>query len=244
MSFRPEPDDLPVPRGEVHLFRLPVPVDDARLDAALARLMPDERARALRYVVDRPRREFAHGRATLRRLLGRYLSCDPAAIELSLGPDGKPELARAPLPLRFNLSHSHGLVLVAVTVGIRLGVDVERRRDDLEHLKVAERFFSAAERDALRAVAPGERAAAFFRCWTRKEALLKARGTGLRTPLRDFDVSLEAGTGPALLATRFEPDEADRWHLASVPAGTDHEAALAVEGKPLPVMPFDAADST
>lgn len=111
-----------------------------------------------------------------------------------------------------------------------MGVDIEQVREDFASLEIAEGFFSRREYAALVALAPGERASAFFDCWTRKEAYIKARGEGLSHPLRLFSVSLGPGQPAALLSTENDPQEAARWSLVQLSPGEGYRAALAVRG--------------
>ncbi|MBA3915977.1 MAG: 4'-phosphopantetheinyl transferase superfamily protein, partial [Acidobacteriales bacterium] len=131
----------------------------------------------------------------------------------------------------FNVSHSGGMILVAVASDRRVGVDIERVRSDFDVVQIAERFFSPAEHAALRKVPLPGKAEAFFRCWTRKEAFIKALGEGLSHPLHQFDVGLD-GTEPIPLSTRPDPQEARRWSLWSLPAAAGYVAAVAVENIP------------
>jgi 4'-phosphopantetheinyl transferase len=111
---------------------------------------------------------------------------------LAVDPRGKPWLAmpdRRRASLHFNLAHSGELALVAVAEGCEVGVDVERLRPVRHCDEIAERYFSTGERDAVGAAEPALRSAAFLRCWTAKEAVLKAIGTGLGHPLQTFDTS-------------------------------------------------------
>ncbi len=133
--------------------------------------------------------------------------------------------------LRFNLTHSHGLALLAVTRGRDIGIDVEYLRDmERDGELLAERFFSPRETAALRSLPPELRREAFFHCWTRKEAYIKANGKGLSLPLDEFDVSLHPGEQAALLATQHDPDDARRWSMRSLLPADGYIAALTVEG--------------
>jgi 4'-phosphopantetheinyl transferase len=193
-------------------------------------LSPDERQRAARYHFQRDREHFCVARGALRSILGDYLNRPPARISFSYGPYGKPALdgVAGGARLRFNVAHSHGLALYAVTLDRETGVDVELVRDDFPTFDIAERFFSEAEVAAWRALPPDERAGAFFDCWTRKEAYIKARGEGLSLPLHEFTVSL--GESPRLLSAGDDPREASRWSLIELHPATGYRAALAVEG--------------
>ena len=133
--------------------------------------------------------------------------------------------------LRFNLAHSHKLALCAVTWGREVGIDLEYARADLADERIAERFFSTQEVAALRALPKDVRLQAFFNCWTRKEAYVKARGEGLSMPLDQFDVSLVPGEPAALVSTPTDPQEVSRWTLQEISPAPGYVAALAVEGR-------------
>src|SRR5208283_3082224 len=134
--------------------------------------------------------------------------------------------------LDFNVSHTAGLALLAFARGRKIGIDVERIRRDFGTAEIAERFFSKAERAALRELPQEQRHEAFFRCWTRKEAFIKALGEGLSHPLDQFDVSLDPHAPAALLATRPDAHEVDRWKLLDIRLLGDFVAALALEVGP------------
>jgi 4'-phosphopantetheinyl transferase len=217
---------------ELHVWSIPLePADDvvARLAETLS---ADERARADRFVFPRDRRRFVVARGALRSILASYLDLAPSALAFAYGPAGKPRLEGS-ADLDFNLAHSHELALCAVTAGGPVGVDVEWLRPMPDLLAVARTAFSPAEQAALLARPEGERLAAFFRCWTSKEAYLKARGDGLSLPLDSFDVSLAADQPPALLANRLDPAEPGRWTLHAFAPAEGYVGALAVGGRPV-----------
>ena len=135
--------------------------------------------------------------------------------------------------MRGYLSHAGDVALYAVTRGRRVGVDVERVVPDVAGSTVPEHIFSPRDVATLRALPLDEQTAAFFRCWTRKEAYVKALGAGFSLDLTSFDVSLTPGDPPALLATRPDPTEAARWSLHDVDAGPGYVAVLVVEGHDL-----------
>ena len=136
------------------------------------------------------RRDLVLSGVALRSILAAYLDSDPLAARFVVAPGGKPRLdpAWTASPLSFNLSHSRGRALVAVSLGREVGVDVERLRRDLPIERLAARFFAPREIAALRSTPETVRPAAFFACWTRKEAYMKARGDGISRPLDDFEV--------------------------------------------------------
>ena len=172
------------------------------------------------------------------RSLAGYLLCDPLTLEFSTSPRGKPSLLQ-PLGWHFNLSHSAQLALVAVGHS-ELGVDLEKRRH-LESLKqIASRHFSTVEVEALRAVPAAEQLAAFYRCWTRKEAYVKALGSGLSSALDVFDVSIDAD--PRFLGFRSGDDAPEDWSLFDVSPGPDYTGALAVRARGMSVRTFALLD--
>ena len=122
-----------------------------------------------------------------------------------------------------------------------MGVDVELMRGDLAGIEIAERFFSPGEVADLRTLSGEALVAAFFACWTRKEAYLKGRGLGLLAPLDRFRVSLLPGAPCALLANEFDPDDLSRWSLVELSPGSGYACALAVEGQGCAVERFDWA---
>ena len=216
---------------DVHVWRVRLDAPDDG-PALLAVLADDERERLARFVFPRLGERYVTARGRLRLLLARYLGVDAAVLRFVYGPRGKPALAEgAHADLRFNLSHSGDLALVAVTRGREVGVDVEADRPDFATEATARRFFSAAEVEAFLALPPASRHEAFFRCWTRKEAYIKALGDGLALPLDSFDVAIGEAATEILLATRPDPAEARRWRLAALAPGAGYAGAVAVEGQ-------------
>jgi len=163
-------------------------------------------------------------------LIGHCLDRPPDELRIKNNPFGKPALSAVHhSSLQFNVSHSGDVILVALARGRELGVDVEQMRTGFAIDAVAARFFSPNECRALAAIAPESRCEAFYSCWTRKEAYLKARGEGLSLPLHLFDVAFGAGEEPRLLETRHDPTEANRWTMHAFDPGYGCKAALAIE---------------
>jgi 4'-phosphopantetheinyl transferase len=218
--------------GEVHVWRATLAHPPARLDAFLATLAPEERAQAARFRFPVHRDRFVAGRGIQREILGRYLGIPPAALRFRATSHGKPLLDPPPaaFDLRFNVSNAGDVALYALSVGRELGVDVEAHRPMPDALAIAERFFSAPENAVFGALDAGEREAAFFRCWTRKEAFVKAVGEGLSMPLDCFDVAFAPGEEARILHTRGDPAHAGRWSMRAVEPGDGFSGALVVEG--------------
>lgn len=201
--------------------------------SALARaLSEDELQRAERFRFERDRTRFILCRGTLRRVLGRYLNETPERVRLRATARGKPGLAEGHEEggLRFNLSHSGGYALVGVARGQEIGVDLERVRPVPEADQIVQRFFSQQENAAYFALPPDKRPEAFFACWTRKEACLKATGEGFFLPPDRFDVAFDPDAPARLLRIDGDPERAARWSLQALTPVDGYAAAVAVEG--------------
>ena len=216
-------------------------------------LSEDERARAARYHFARDRERHVVARGRLRELLAARLSTSPAQLRFEYSAHGKPTLAppgpRVPggvapggdasckvapraVP-HFNLSHSHGLAALAICAEAELGLDIEAVRPLSED--IAGRFFSPREVAAYRALPEADRLPGFYRCWTRKEAVLKSLGDGLARPLDSFDVTLGAD-GPARIErVQGEPDAARTWALLAFVPAAGFEGAIALRAHGLPI---------
>ena len=224
---------LSLPEDEVQLWR--VDLEAIRSDESRWRelLSADEVKRAARFHFAIDRQHFVASRAILRTILAGYLCADPKQLNFSYSAKQKPSLAapHAAHGVTFNLSHSGGIALCAFSHRRDLGVDVERVRADFDVEAIARRFFSAHEQRQLFDLPRAERADAFFRCWTRKEAYVKATGDGLSLPLSQFDVSLEPRSANALVATRPDSSEAEHWLLRAVAAGSGYIGAVCARGR-------------
>jgi 4'-phosphopantetheinyl transferase len=206
----------------VFLFRL-----DETLPGAIELLDDVERARANRFVFEQDRRRFVTAHAWVRIVLARCLDRAADSLRFTAGARGKPRLVDIAVDLRFNLSHSGERALLAVTCGREVGIDIEKHRS-VEIGDLARRFFAPSEWQALLALDPSEQIPAFFNCWTRKEAFIKALGDGLAYPLDGFEVSLRDDDSPQLLRScSASPDAISRWRIVSLPVESGYQAAIA-----------------
>jgi 4'-phosphopantetheinyl transferase len=226
------PATLILDGNDVHVWRAALEEPTQSIDRFFSTLSADERLRASRFHFQIDREYFIATHGILRSILGLYLNLAPESLSFSYSSHGKPALSFEPgaRAIRFNISHSHGVALFAITRGREVGIDLEFLRRDLETEQIAKRFFSRHENSTLGALPAVVRKQAFFLCWTRKEAYIKARGEGLSLPLDQFDVSLLPGEPAALLSTRPDPDEAHRWSLRELTPDADYAAAIAVQG--------------
>jgi len=177
---------------DVHVWAVPLDVPEQTYNSLLATLASDERERANDFHFDDPRRRYVIARSTLRKLLGAYLKMSPTLINLMIDENQKPHLAskQATADLHFNVSHTGGLAVIAFALGCQVGIDVEQVRE-VGHLEqIARRFFHPSETAVVLAAPAIARTLAFLRCWTGKEAILKALGTGIVGNLAGFQVPI------------------------------------------------------
>lgn len=207
----------------------PLDVESGALAALLA---SDERQRAARFAFDRHRRRYIVARARLRQLLGERLGVSPEKVNLAYSPAGKPSLAPGyERDLRFNLSHCEDVAVYTFADAAEVGIDVEAVRELDDADAVAERCFSPVEYDVYRGLPERERPQGFFNCWTRKEAFIKALGSGLSHPLDSFDVSLAPGEPARILRAGGVPGERCGWTLRSFVPGPGFVGAVAVQAE-------------
>jgi 4'-phosphopantetheinyl transferase len=235
----------------VHIWAVPLDASAAPIDQLCLMLSPDEQARAAAFRFPHVQRRFVVARAALRQVLAGHLGATPESVAFQYGPSGKPALAapvaRKPLgdpastvgdagtaaglaPLAFNLSHSADLALIAVTRGRAVGIDLEHLLPFAEADAIAEGYFCPAERVALRQCVGPAKQALFLTYWTRKEALLKATGDGLRLPLDAVDVSAVRGDGPAAVQVADGAGVLRHLTLLDLRPPGDYLGTVAVEG--------------
>lgn len=206
---------------------------------ALAELSEAERARAALFVTDALRNRWLTAHVAMRRVLASELGVRPDEIAYGAGTAGKPFIARpAESGVEYSFSDSGDLALLAVGRGGALGVDVEAYRSISDLEGVAERFFALEERVALFALPESERRAGFYRLWTRKEAYIKAIGTGLGHALDRFVVTIDRDD-VRFMSIDGDFDAAKRWDLRSIEVSGEYEAAFASESSPSDLVVAD-----
>jgi 4'-phosphopantetheinyl transferase len=213
--------------GEVHVWCASLEHSPESIAGLHALLSQEEQARAARFLAPLARRQFIVARGLLRTLLGGYLGQDPRDLVFTHGPQGKPRLDE-PSALPFNVSHSHGVALFAVTDRAEIGVDVERIRTVSDEMLLAERFFSSWEGGMLRALPPEARRERFFHLWTRKEAFLKAHGSGLSYGLERVEITLEPEDARILRIDGSE-ERAATWSLRALAPAPGYVGAVALQ---------------
>ena len=227
--------------NDVHIWTMPAKASDAVVAQFRRVLSEDEAKRAARFRFSHLRDSFVITHGVLRHLLARYLSLDPARIFFHYGDKGKPGIASADKP-QFNLTHSGGMAAVAFTTDCQLGIDAEHIRPVEEMQQIANRYFASDEAAELMLIPENEREAAFFRCWTRKEAYIKAIGDGLSCPLDSFQVTLLPNVPPRLIHIEGDRAAAEMWSLHDLSLAPDYAAALAYRDRDRSLSIFALAD--
>jgi 4'-phosphopantetheinyl transferase len=205
---------------------------ESEVQAAAEILSSDEQERAKRFHRAPDRKHFIVARAALRVILTRYLNVDPRQISFDQNAFGKPRLTGDTYypDLRFNLAHSSGRALYVIANSREVGVDLERIEPEFATMDLARSLFAPEEVAALSSLSNEDFLASFYRCWTRKEAYVKAKGLGLSLPLKSFVVSVApANETPLLVPDRDEIEEQARWMLVDVIVGEGFAASLAIE---------------
>ncbi len=225
-------------KGEVHVWRVFLDWAQAELQQALQILSAEEKQHAQRLVFDEHRSRFTASHAALRHILSHYINKPLTEFHYIKGSHGKPYLVDEPI-LQFNMSDSKQLALYAITTHREVGVDIEWMRPGIDVEGIAKRFFSVEEQQQLLALPSNQQFAAFYRCWSRKEAYIKVIGQGLSFPLGQFSVSLQPEGMHNLLTVHNSTEQAKQWSLGSITAAEDYAAALAVEGEITQIHYFD-----
>ena len=230
--WSPAPKDLILADNEVHVWRAQLELPSSQVQRLRGILTEDELDRANRFSFEIDRQRFIAARGILRSILSRYITIEPSHLRFNYNQYGKPLLAPefSSNLLNFNLSHSGSMALYAITRNMEIGIDVERVCSDFEYEEIAKCFFSVDEVAMLHTIPTEKKLEAFYHCWIRKEAYVKAHGKGLSLPLDSLDVSFAPGEPPILLITKDKPQERFLWTLLDLKPSLGHMGALAVKG--------------
>lgn len=225
----------PPDKTDVHVWKFDLEIDQNIYSRLKILLTEDECTRALSYNFERDRKNFTISRGLLRTILGMYLRCHPKELQFQYGEYGKPALASShATSLSFNLSHTNNLMLFVCSLERNVGIDVEWVHDLPDWRGIAKKLFSSRELEDLEKIPAEQQLQAFFNCWTRKEAYIKAIGGGLSIPLKHFDVSLAPNEPARLLRNIGDTDR--YWSMREINVISGYAAALIAEGKYIDVL--------
>lgn len=227
------PENRPGPLGkDVHVWLADMSTGSHRIDFFAALLSPDETARAERFVFEKDRKKYTIARGILRLLLADYTRMVPREILIGQKEKGKPFLmSSCDYPLKFNLSHAGDYAIYGFSENRELGIDIEQFKPMLDREQIVSRFFSKEEVEAYFRLPEKDRVRAFFSCWTRKEAFIKAIGDGLHYSLDSFSVPVEPDvlSDMEILVGGLKEE---KWSMHDIPLAHDHYvSSIAIEGK-------------
>jgi 4'-phosphopantetheinyl transferase len=233
-AFKQPPADLTLEADDVHVWLGSMLQPPAEIALFMELLGPEERERAARYLFEEDRKRFIIRHGMLRILLSRYLGMEASRLRLHHGEHGKPALTETDeAALYFNLSHSDAIALFAFSRDYELGVDIERIREISEMKQIVARYFSAGEKLKFNSTPRHRKKEAFFNCWTRKEAFIKATGEGLSRPLDGFDTMAAPGSG-----------DQTTWKIYTLGLGQEYAGSLAANCNNLNLWCFRWLDSS
>lgn len=220
----------------VHIWCLPLDLPPMEQEHCLSLLSPDEQARSKKFYFDKARDHFIAGRGLLRTLLGKYLNLEPASLQFSYEPQGKPVINTESqgLPIQFNVSHSEGFGVFAFCLGHRLGVDIEWLRPLADVDNFAELIFTLEESRMISSFTGKDKQELFYKIWTSKEAYFKALGAGLNNPLNEVGVKFEAAGDGHLIS--IDGEELSDWRLHLFNPQANYQCAVCVEGGNMEVV--------
>ncbi|OGT09380.1 MAG: hypothetical protein A2V89_02745 [Gammaproteobacteria bacterium RBG_16_37_9] len=213
--------------NQAHVWRATLIRTEKDLADLSSLLSPQEKERAAKYMVKKAADSFIISRAVLRALLAKYLQIEPQSIVFQQNKYGKLYLDSS--LLQFNISHSHGLALFIFALNAPVGIDVEFVRHDYKFTDIAKKFFSKAEVAELFSLPVSQQIQAFFNCWSRKEAFIKALGEGMFSPLDEFSVEVSVSKeGQVRLSYANDDQEGKFWTLEALDPADEYSGAFAV----------------
>jgi 4'-phosphopantetheinyl transferase len=224
------PGELQIFTNEVHIWKAEVQPFRQSLDLFASWLSEEETQRWQRYQAADVRDRFLTARGLLRGIISFYTGQPQVHLSLAVSTFGKPYLSfPRGTGLEFSLSHSSECILLAFSIGLPLGIDVEKMQQDIDFLMISSKYFSRSENQSILQLPQLLQKQAFFNCWTRKEAYLKGLGAGMHASLTDFSVSVSPNEPAVLLNPLPAYEEGDPWQLFAIDPKTEYAAAAAVQ---------------
>ncbi len=217
----------------IDVWRVKLNLDDFDMNVLKCILSDDEQNRANSYKFFQPRKLFILARVRLRQILSLYTDLLPERLVFSYSPQGKPNLVNSGGNgnITFNMSHSGEISVYAVSLNRNIGIDIEKPDKKVDFESLAKKYFSSGEYETIMELPEGEKQKAFYRCWTRKEAYIKGKGTGIAQLLDKVAVSCAPGEPAGLLSNRQEPEDVQKWSIEDLKEEAPYIGALAYEGK-------------
>lgn len=231
MEWIKAPEDLRLNTAFIDIWRSEVALSPGKIQDYHELLSEEEKERADKFTFPDKFEEYVVTRGLLRTALAHVLNQEAGSFVFDYTAERKPYLDKRYEEQRIaiNVSHSHGQVLVAISLDRNIGIDIEKIRENVDYRKLAKRFFSSAEYEAL-VLYQGDPLEAFFATWTRKEAFVKAVGKGIAFGLSEFDVNIDPLDAPRMLVTRWRADDVHKWHMKKIDTEQGYLATLVADG--------------
>ena len=233
MSRKNQLTDLPLRDYEIHAWLACLEKSPYLIQKLATTLSSEEHKRAYRYRFEKDKIHFILSHGILRTLIGHYISKPADQLEFVREDHGKPRLRNefGKQSIHFNFSRSGTIALYAFTRDQEIGVDVEKIRNVSDMELIVQHYFSKREKSEFFTLPECEKKTAFFNCWTRKEAYIKAIGTGLSHPLDEFDVSLNPREPPKLLGIKGDSEVVSQWEIFGFTPSSGYVAAIAIKNR-------------
>ena len=212
----------------VHIWTINFLVSEDAFSRYHNLLSDDEKERANKFKFYKDKRCYVVTKGILRLLSATYLTKDAKDIKFEYGKYGKPKF-KTETNLNFNVSHSGDIAIIGFVYDHTIGADIEKIKNDFDTFEIAANFFSKKEIATLREIPKSHQYLAFYRCWTRKEAFIKAKGSGLSFPLDQYSVSLNTDLKAELLETKWSTKEKEHWYYHSFIPDSNYIAAVIVD---------------
>ncbi len=214
---------------DLHIWRISLRAQIETFDILATFLSENELLKANKFRFEKDRRGYIISHGATREILAQYLKCQPCNVEYKENSFGKPFLKNSASKIFFNLSHSCDWALLAVSNNRQVGIDIEFIRNDFDESEVAQHFFSRTENEVLLSLPKHLRKKAFFDCWTRKEAFIKANGKGLSFSLKEFSVAFAPAERARLVDLENSNLESGGWEIEALEIASNYSAAVAFE---------------
>ncbi len=219
----------PLQSKQVHVWCLSFREHTEHVPNYYALLSDDEKIKASKFHFEKDKNQSIISRGALRQLSALYLDRPIDDIAFTYGEYGKPEYSFKSY-LKFNVSHSGDMAIIGFVKDHDIGVDIEHIKTDFDVMDIAVNYFSELEIKTLKAFPKKKHIEGFYRCWTRKEAFIKAKSQGLSFPLNAFSVSIDSNNHANLLETKWDKREAKDWKLFSFTPNKDYIGAVSIKG--------------
>ena len=218
--------------NHAHVWRASVDYSESKVNKVIGFLSRDEVERANRFYFERDRMQFIVRRGILKQIIANYLAIDPKNLLFEYNRFGKPFLITDSLKhdLRFNMSHSKNMAIYCIGYQKDVGIDIEYIQEDFEFHQIIDRFFSLNEKKHIQKITIDKRREAFFRIWTRKEAVLKALGKGVSFPLQKVNVPYDRSSFTIRINSIGNQCKETSWYVQDLFPANNYIASIAIEG--------------